>query len=374
MKIAMMMLSRIFRKRRTLFSLLILPIVATFLAILFNISSEQQVNIGIVDNNQTFISKKIKENLKANNKFNVSEDIKMEDVDELLKDKTFEAIVIISEDFSEYIINGKSKSLELRYISNSEIIPWLESQLKYDITNLLTIGQVSNGDGSVFQKILDGRDSLDYEVKIKNVQDLSVSKAVSSQGLGFLIVTMLTFSGFLTVTIIADKEKKIFDRILITKSSVIKYIISYLVVGFVTYSIQFSIMFLLFRVLNIELFVPSSVLYITLFLLILLITSFAILVGAISNNVLEGEQLLNLVILPSSMLAGCFWPLTIVPKFMQMLGKIFPQNWILTIIEIAQNGGSVDTILVYYVLLFLLSIFFLLFSYFCMSSKQKFSF
>jgi sagI len=372
MKIAMIMLSRIFRKKSTLFSLLILPIVATFLAVLFNISSEQQANIGIIDNNQTFISKKIKETLKDNNNFNVSENIKIEDADELLKDKTYEAIVIISEDFSEHIINGKSKSLELRYISNSEIIPWLESQLKYDIANLLTIGQVSNGDSSVFQKILNSRDSLDYEVKIKNVQDLSVSKAVSSQGLGFLIVTMLTFSGFLTITIISEKEKKIFDRILITKSSVVKYIVSYLVVGFITYSIQFSIMSLLFRLLNIELFIPSSVLYLTLLLLILLITSFAILVGAFSKNVLEGEQLLNFIILPSSMLAGCFWPLAIAPKFMQTLGKIFPQNWILTIIEIAQNGGALDNILVYYVLLLILSIFFLLLSYFRMSSKENF--
>ncbi|MBF0848234.1 ABC transporter permease, partial [Streptococcus danieliae] len=142
MKITMMMLSRIFRKKSTLFSLLLLPILATFLAILFNISSEQQVNVGIIDSNQTFISKKIKENLKENKNFNVSEDIQMGDADELLKNKTFEVIVIISEDFSEHIINGKNKSLELRYISNSEIIPWIESQLKYDIDNLLIIGQV----------------------------------------------------------------------------------------------------------------------------------------------------------------------------------------------------------------------------------------
>ncbi|MBF0845892.1 ABC transporter permease, partial [Streptococcus danieliae] len=84
------------------------------------------------------------------------------------------------------------------------------------------------------------------------------------------------------------------------------------------------------------------VLYITLLLLTLLISSFAILVGAFSKNVLEGVKLLNLTILPSSMLAGCFWPISITPNFMQILGKIFPQNWILTIIEIAQNGGSVD--------------------------------
>ena len=54
--------------------------------------------------------------MKNNKNFNVSEDIKMEDADELLKDKTYEAIIIISEDFSEHINNGKSKKLELRYI------------------------------------------------------------------------------------------------------------------------------------------------------------------------------------------------------------------------------------------------------------------
>ncbi|MBF0710728.1 MULTISPECIES: ABC transporter permease [unclassified Gemella] len=372
MKITMMMLSRIFRKKSTLFSLLLLPILATFLAILFNISSEQQVNVGIIDSNQTFISKKIKENLKENKNFNVSEDIQMGDADELLKNKTFEVIVIISEDFSEHIINGKNKSLELRYISNSEIIPWIESQLKYDIDNLLIIGQVANGDGSIFQKVLSNIESMDYGVKIENVQDLSVSKAVSSQGLGFLIVTMLAFSSFLSITIISEKEKKIFDRILITKSSVIKYILSYLMVGFITYLIQFSIMSLLFSLLNIKLYVPASVLYITLLLLTLLISSFAILVGAFSKNVLEGVKLLNLTILPSSMLAGCFWPISITPNFMQILGKIFPQNWILTIIEIAQNGGSVDKILVYQVLLLLVSIFFLLISYYKMSSRENF--
>lgn len=78
------------------------------------------------------------------------------------------------------------------------------------------------------------------------------------------------------------------------------------------------------------------------FLFSLLAIGFGLLIGAITQNSQQSSQLANLIVMPTSMLAGCLWPLSITPSYMQAIGKLLPQNWVLSAIAIFQSGETLS--------------------------------
>ena len=76
------------------------------------------------------------------------------------------------------------------------------------------------------------------------------------------------------------------------------------------------------------------------FLFSLLEIGFGLLIGEMTQNPQQSSQLANLIVMPTSMLAGCLWPLSITPSYMQAIGKLLPQNWVLSAIAVFQSGGS----------------------------------
>ncbi|MDQ0059520.1 ABC transporter permease [Paenibacillus harenae] len=68
---------------------------------------------------------------------------------------------------------------------------------------------------------------------------------------------------------------------------------------------------------------------------------------AIAGLVRDSRQLTqmnNLVIMPSCMVSGCFFPLSMLPTFMQKLANFLPQKWALQAIDRLGGGGSVADI------------------------------
>jgi ABC-2 type transport system permease protein len=47
-----------------------------------------------------------------------------------------------------------------------------------------------------------------------------------------------------------------------------------------------------------------------------------------------------LILTPTSMIAGCFWPVTFMPEFLIKLGYLTPQRWALVAITNAQSHES----------------------------------
>jgi ABC-2 type transport system permease protein len=61
--------------------------------------------------------------------------------------------------------------------------------------------------------------------------------------------------------------------------------------------------------------------------------------GLIKNSALLGN-VNNLVVIPTCMLGGCFWPVSMMPDFMQKLSNFTPQRWAIVALEQASAGAS----------------------------------
>ena len=88
------------------------------------------------------------------------------------------------------------------------------------------------------------------------------------------------------------------------------------------------------------------------FLTLLLILSFFLLAavgigsaiaGLVKNSSSIG-QLNALVITPTCMIGGCWWPLSVMPDFMQKLANFVPQKWAIDAVERVAAGGGLQEI------------------------------
>lgn len=67
-------------------------------------------------------------------------------------------------------------------------------------------------------------------------------------------------------------------------------------------------------------------------------------VAGLVRNSTQLSQINNIIITPTCMISGCFFPLTLLPDFMQKLANFTPQKWAIGAIDHLGGGGSLSEI------------------------------
>ncbi|MEK3675494.1 ABC transporter permease [Paenibacillus sp. FSL R10-2771] len=63
-------------------------------------------------------------------------------------------------------------------------------------------------------------------------------------------------------------------------------------------------------------------------------------VAGLIRNPRNAGMLNSLILIPTCMLGGCFWPISIMPDYMQKLANFTPQKWAIQAVDIAATGGG----------------------------------
>ncbi|MBY0009502.1 ABC transporter permease [Paenibacillus typhae] len=63
-------------------------------------------------------------------------------------------------------------------------------------------------------------------------------------------------------------------------------------------------------------------------------------VAGLIRNPRNAGMLNALILTPTCMLGGCFWPLSIMPEYMQKAANFTPQKWAIQAVDIAATGGG----------------------------------
>lgn len=66
----------------------------------------------------------------------------------------------------------------------------------------------------------------------------------------------------------------------------------------------------------------------------------------------NATMLNSLIITPTCMIGGCFWPLSIMPDYMQKLANFVPQKWAIQAVETISAGGTLSDIALPLLILF----------------------
>ncbi|MCP1137493.1 ABC transporter permease [Paenibacillus polysaccharolyticus] len=83
------------------------------------------------------------------------------------------------------------------------------------------------------------------------------------------------------------------------------------------------------------------------------------LASAVSGLIRESKNasmLNSLIIVPTCMIGGCFWPLSIMPEYMQKLANFVPQKWTIQAVETISAGGTLADITLPLLILFAMAV------------------
>jgi ABC-2 type transport system permease protein len=76
------------------------------------------------------------------------------------------------------------------------------------------------------------------------------------------------------------------------------------------------------------------------------ITSLGMLMAALTRTPAQANSLNTIIVLAMASLGGAWWPLEIVPQWMQTLGRLFPTSWAMTgFHDIITRGLGVTAVL-----------------------------
>ena len=217
-------LKRTFRKKSNIITFILLPLLAVFIALFLNASGTSYSKIGVVDLNESYLSKDMIKSIDSKKNFVVVK-VSKNNMNKQLLDKKVDCVVIIPKDFHKEIIEGNFKKLDIISVRGEDITSWIKNYLNYYIDTLNNISVVSNNNEKTFKDMYDGFKKQDLKLNYKSIGDKTKSKSVTKQSIGLLLVFMLIASSTASSFILKDKANKTYYRIFCSNISKSKYII-----------------------------------------------------------------------------------------------------------------------------------------------------
>ncbi|WP_410512567.1 ABC transporter permease [Paenibacillus sp. BR2-3] len=105
--------------------------------------------------------------------------------------------------------------------------------------------------------------------------------------------------------------------------------------------IQIIVMLMLGRwILRYDYGLPMFTYFLILSAFMLVSMGIASTVAGLIRNPNNAGMLNALILTPTCMLGGCFWPLSIMPDYMQKAANFVPQKWAIQAVDIASTGGG----------------------------------
>lgn len=333
-----------FKKKGNWVTFLLLPLLGVFAALAFNNQGTSQTKVGVYSQNKTYLANDMVNYISNNGNFKIYK-TENSNYKEMIKNKQVDCILVIPKDFDKQIMEGKLTPIKVLSEQGEEVTAWIENYLTFYIDNLVKISQVSKGDSNKFKSIYDGYKNEELKLNDLSVKDKTKSKGATKQSIGFLLVFMLMASKVTTDFILNDKYSRTFFRIFCASVTKTQYIAANVISNMVVFLLQvFIILFVSINILKLNFYIDLINLIIVFGTFGLAAISFGVLIAAFSKTTAQASQLQNILIVPTSMLSGCFWSIDLMPNIFQKISLVFPQTWLLKAVDELQYGKTLTDV------------------------------
>ena len=333
-------MKRLLRDKYNLVVMVILPVI--FMALyMYAGNGSTPVRIGIIDNDDTFLTKALINGLEKNCLvLFLSED----EIKERLLNEDIEYAVKIDRGFTESIMSGGEARIKAYGIKDyNRLIP-AKIYINNFINSARKIAMVSMGEEEKFKKGLDYYMEGIFQIQYKDISHGFSKDYYIYSGLGVMLMFMMYLGINAAALIGEDKKLKTYERILMSPLTLKEYalgnILSFFAIIWIQILMLFGIMKFLFRMD----FGPSTAsLLVFTFVYSAVSVSLGMAVVNLSKNLRQVYALMHLIVIPTSMLGGCFWPKEIMPDMLQRISQFVPVTWAVKGMEKILNSGSITT-------------------------------
>ncbi len=348
-------LKRLFKSKIRFVLMIILPLI--FISI-FTTQNHTAATIGIVDHDQSAVSKGIFQLLKNTEGIKLLE-ISEDQIYDLTASYVVDYSIIIDSDFENKILEGKNPKIMEYYVEDRQKLYFVKNSVNTEIENYKLIANALNYDKVKFENSLDKyRES---KLTINTNLDILNKIVKSRAAFGFLVQFMLYMAVITTGLILEDKSNGTFYRVFYGHVSIKRYMTENLAAFFTTGVIQalgiISALVLIFKMYMgsapaaiIGLFIIFSFVCVTMGLFII----------SVLKKPIQAYVTVAVITTPLVMLGGCYWGFDLMPDILNKIGRFIPLSWVMRTVDGVLDGSITGNALITnYAILLLFALVFL---------------
>lgn len=334
-------LKRMYRKPSSYLLHFLAPIIVSVsIFLMYNIFSTTPISIGIVNEDQSQLSRVLIRNIESNEGLEVVL-IDAQDLEDRIIERYVSYGVVIPENFESDILNEVAPKTEIVSFDQNSGAIWIKGLTNFHIENMMLLSKATNDKSEVLLK-MDQLENSFYSFESIGITDLSKEKTATVNTFGTYMIVLLITTFTISFQILKEKEQGTFSRIGISPIHPKSYVLANIIANLMISSAQIGIVMLVLKLgFKVNFFTNPFILYFILVLFALCGISVGVLLATLSKNTQTASAALGLILSPSCMIAGCLWPLDSMPEFMQKIAYITPQRWTLDAIELIQKNNQV---------------------------------
>ncbi|QTD40208.1 ABC transporter permease [Sporosarcina sp. Te-1] len=351
--ICLLEIKRTFKRPSSYILMLAMPLMFTLLfGNIFGEQAESAIQVALVDEDGSLFSKNFIEQLDTH-PYVKYEVVDVKDAKELIQKQEVQGILTIKNGFLG-LLENEEPAISFQHPPGTTTAPMLEQLFNQAIRSAdLRIAAAQIGASyeskdweTVYEQLIQSDEGISGSSEIySNDAKVESWNKMSYSSAGFSIMFVMIVMLFTTGALIEARNMGIWSRLLTTPATRIQltlgYVLSFFIIGFVQFSLLILLTSLLFGVQWGD---PIGLLVLVTALL-LCVVGLGI---AIATTVKTSEQqsaVGMLLIISTSMLGGVYWPLDIVPEFMQKIANFVPQSWAIEGFKSLVDGATAGDIL-----------------------------
>ncbi|WP_419873388.1 ABC transporter permease [Candidatus Pristimantibacillus sp. PTI5] len=347
-----------FKNYMNLFVYFVLPVMGILLATLVQGGSgETELRMGIVnhDGGQS-ITKDVIDSVGRQESMHISE-IEEYEIKELITAGDLDAAIIFPAGFAQSLIVGKPANVKIVSIKGAQVTGQVKASLDQHINNMASIGKVVKGDKAKFDSLYERFQKTDFRLSAEKVEDQSVNHNKTNQSIGYLLILMLVSASNLSGILIKERENRTYYRLLSSPINPRTYVLSNIIVNLSMMMLQIAVtLLIMINIFHVDPGIPYWSMFLILVLFALVAIGLSLVIVAFSSSSSAASGIQNMILIPTSLLSGCMFPLVLMPETMQQLAHFLPQYWLLDTFSDLQQGVSLGELYLNLIILIAFSV------------------
>jgi ABC-2 type transport system permease protein len=330
-----------FRARTKILVYFVLPALGVVLSLFINFGAGgRAAKVGVVDHDGTGISVGLVREVELSGHYTVSR-VDEDSLRTLVATGKLDCGLIIPAGYGAGIRTGAAREARILSLKGAVVTAWLEQLVSHNAGRTAEISSAAGGDDLRFAVLTAEVARTETPIRAEIVSDRSRGREIAVSSVGFLIYFLLLGSSITMQLVLADRQKRLYSRIRTAPVSAVEYLAGNGLASLFIVVTQVVLVMLLLRfAFRIDTGIPDAIMFVDMLAFGVVSVAFGLVVVAYSRSTLMASVLSNLLLTPTSMIAGCFWPASIMPRFLQRLAYFFPQRWALSVLEGVQRGAG----------------------------------
>lgn len=341
-----------FRKKGNIIVYLFLPMAGILFSMaLYSSAGTPAVNIAVANNDSGRLAADFVDDLARSGNYKVAL-IKEDAIRDNLIDRKYDAAIVIPKGYEQGVYTGSIPEMEVASLKGQESTAWIENFINLYSQNLSALSIAANTGKEAFDRLYENYRKGSLKITVEELKDRRTNQNVTVYSMGFLIMFVMLGAGFTSQFILTEKRNRTYYRICSAPVSFREYIAGNALTSLGIVSIQIIVIQLVMRyIFHIETFVPAPVLFLILFIFGIVAIGVGMLITAYSASSYMSSTISTLVVTPTCMLSGSFWPVEFMPEAMRKIAFFMPQWWTLDAVKRIQTGGGFGSIVMNLVIL-----------------------